>query len=341
MVQALLDRQGLYLTYVSSTEADPGVGLRHPQLASLVIGDGHVRTLFFSSLQADLLLMTMPDLDSFHIKRSPRTRCYAYLHHSAVSSHMVYRPGAFDHFDVILCAGPHHEAEIRALEAKQGRPGKALLRHGYGRLDAILAESARAQRSLRPRPIVLVAPSWGAHGLLERHADALMRSLADTDWEVIVRPHPQTLRLAPHVIACVRQWCDRAANVRIDTAADSHSSLLDADLMVSDWSGAAFEFALGCERPVLFVDLPRKVNNPTYATLGIEPIEVFAREHLGHVLAESELADLPKHLATLHARQSDHRDAIRAFRDRWIYNVGHSADVGADSLIQLLNARLG
>ena len=32
--------------------------------------------------------------------------------------------------------------------------------------------------------------------------------------------------------------------------------------MVSDWSGVAMEFAFGLERPVLFIDVPRKTNNP-------------------------------------------------------------------------------
>ena len=37
-----------------------------------------------------------------------------------------------------------------------------------------------------------------------------------------------------------------------------------ADLMISDWSGVAFEFAFGLEKPVIFIDLPKKINNSDF-----------------------------------------------------------------------------
>src|SRR5690554_6502025 len=102
--------------YVTSDENDP-VLLNPPDgLRSFHVGEGSMRTLFFAGLDADVVLMTMPDLQTFHIKRSPHPVKYVYLHHSLVSTHMVYRPAAFDHFDAILCAGPHHQAETRARE---------------------------------------------------------------------------------------------------------------------------------------------------------------------------------------------------------------------------------
>ena len=83
-------------------------------------------------------------------------------------------------------------------------------------------------------PVVVLAPSWGANGLLECHADALLRVLADTAWEVVVRPHPQTVRLAPQAMAKVRQWCERAPNLRLETTMAAHDSLRRASVMISD-----------------------------------------------------------------------------------------------------------
>ncbi len=335
VLQAALGRVDSHIAYVSSSADDPGVALLHPQLSTHVIGDGHVRTLFFSGLQAHLLLMTMPDLNTFHIKRSARTNHYAYLHHSLVSSHMAYRDGAFDHFDTILCAGPHHEAEIRGVEALHQRPAKQLVPHGYGRLDAILAAPHEDLRTPE-RPVLLVAPSWGPQGLLEARANELLRALAATRWEVIVRPHPQTLRFAPQAMNCVRQWCERSPNLRLETSVASHDSLRRASVMVSDWSGAAFDYALGLERPVLFIDVPRKVNNARYQQLLLEPIEVFAREQLGRVISVAQLAELPQRLDRILVDDAAHRDRIRAFRERWVFNVGRSADAAVDWLIQIV-----
>lgn len=336
VVQALL-AEGVPLHFVSSSADDPGVALRHPGLLSWVIGDGHVRTMFFSSLEAELVLMTMPDLQTFHIKRSRRVARYVYLHHSLVSSHMVYRDGAFDHFDTVLCAGPHHVDELRAIEALKRLPPKQLVPHGYGRLDTLLAQRGSDQRPT-DRPVVVVAPSWGPEGLIERHADALMQALAACDWEVIVRPHPQTLRLAPAAIASVASWCERAPNLRLERSVAGNESLQRAHVMVSDWSGAAFDFALGLERPVLFVDVPRKVNNPGWATLGIEPIEAFARGQLGRVLAVDALASLPEALAAMRAGDAQLVASIRNFRERWVFHAGRSAEVAARHLRESLRA---
>jgi hypothetical protein len=337
VVESLLRRGDVPVAYVSSSYDDPGVALRHPSLVSFVIGDRKVRTLFFQSLQAKVVLMTMPDLQTFHIKRSARVGRYVYLHHSLVSSHMAYRNGAFDHFDTVLCAGPHHVAELRAIEALKGLPPKELVPHGYGRLDTLLAQRGPDQR-LGGRPVVVVAPSWGPEGLLERHAEPLMQALATCDWEVIVRPHPQTLRLAPAAIACVASWCKRASNLRLERSVAGNESLQRAHVMVSDWSGAAFDFALGLERPVLFVDVPRKFNNPAWTTLGIEPIEVSARRHLGRVVAVDALATLPTVLAALHAGDAELVASIRAFRERWVFHAARSAEVAAQHLCESLRA---
>jgi len=339
VVQALLARFDGHIAYVSSAADDPGVVLTHPRLNAYVIGDGYVRTLFFGALQADVLLMTMPDLNTFHIKRSAATKHYVYLHHSLVSSHMAYREGAFDHFDTILCAGPHHEAEIQALEVLSGQKPKQLVRHGYGRLDAILA-AARDDLRSSSRPMILVAPSWGPQGLLEAHAEALLQVLADTPWDVIVRPHPQTVRLAPDALACVRGWCERAQNLRLETSVTGYDSLLRASAMVSDWSGAAFDYALGLERPVLFIDVPRKMNNVHYDRVNKDPIEVFGRMQVGRVIGADELVRLPEHLEHLLVDPYMQRETICAFRAHWVFNVGRSAETAADWLAQTVH-RLG
>ncbi len=338
VLQSLLQGFDGEVAYVSSSSEDPGIALDHPRLHRHVIGDAAVRTMFFSGLHADLVLMTMPDLQTFHIKRSAKVGCYAYLHHSLVSSHMAYRAGAFDHFDAVLCAGPHHEAELRAIEEKSGLKAKLLLRHGYGRLDAIRAVADADLRSAR-HPMLLVAPSWGPKGLIEAYSEELLAGLEKCTWQVVVRPHPQTLKLAPEAINRVRKWCSKQPAQRIlETGVADHDSLRRADVMLSDWSGAAFDYALGLERPVLFVDVPRKVNNPDYARIGLEPIEVFGRKQIGCVITTRELANLQPHLDTLRADSAARVVAIREFRERWVFNVGRSAEVGAEALLQLLRS---
>ncbi|MNG16310.1 hypothetical protein D3C84_1002110 [compost metagenome] len=69
---------------------------------------------------------------------------------------------------------------------------------------------------------------------------------------------------------------------RLDEDGDGNASLLSSDIMLSDWSGAALEFAFGLERPVIFADVPRKVLNPDYTQIGLEPLEVQIRHCPGN-----------------------------------------------------------
>jgi YidC/Oxa1 family membrane protein insertase len=142
------------------------------RVKAFYIGTGTIRRLLFATMQAKLVVMKMPNLETYYIKRSPNVDHYVYTHHSMVSCHMVYREQAFDHFDSILCVGPHHIDEIREREKQIGLPAKELIKHGYGRLGKLL-ESANLLDKRPPRPAnvpgrVLITPSWGENGLLER-----------------------------------------------------------------------------------------------------------------------------------------------------------------------------
>ena len=338
VVQALLDRGDQPLSYVSSSAADPGIAIRHPQLRGFVIGDRLTRTLFFSNLKADVVLMTMPDLNTFHIKRSPQVGNYVYLHHSLVSSHMIYRPGAFDHFDTIFCAGPHHVAEMRAIETQRGQRQKVLVEHGYGRLDTLLSTASTLAPG-KVRPTVLIAPSWGPQGLLERHADQLLSALADTAWNVIVRPHPQTVRMAPEAMAQIRHWCAMSGNISLELSVVGHDSLQRADVMVSDWSGAALEFAFGFQRPVLFIDTPRKINNPDYEQIDLLPLEVGLRQQIGQVLPPDSLSDITTWLGALNEQRHAYRETIAQARTHSVYHLGSSGPVAAEWLFGQLKKK--
>ena len=63
---------------------------------------------------------------------------YVYVFHSMGSTHMVDHENSYDHYDSLLCAGPHHVAEIRRREQLKGLPPKHLFAHGYPRLERLV-----------------------------------------------------------------------------------------------------------------------------------------------------------------------------------------------------------
>ncbi|NWD23854.1 CDP-glycerol glycerophosphotransferase family protein [Pseudomonas yamanorum] len=335
--RALQANHGAQILYVTSAENDQLLEKPLAGMRSFYIGEGSMRTLFFATLDADVLLMTMPDLQSFHIKRSPFSVHYAYVHHSIVSTHMIYRAAAFDHFDSILCAGPHHVAEIRARENLLDLPPKALIEHGYGRLDTILESGGQGPRERHGEPIqILVAPTWGENGLLERHGLDVIKPLIDAGLKVVLRPHPRTRKLAPAKIDEITALYRDERRFRLDEDSDATTSLLDSDIMLSDWSGAALEFSLGLERPVIFADVPRKVLNSEYPAIGIEPIEVQAREHLGIVVPTDQLAELGNIARAMAIDSKKWQTVLKDKRQRWIYNSGQSGETAAAYLASLI-----
>ncbi|HCN45525.1 MAG TPA: CDP-glycerol--glycerophosphate glycerophosphotransferase [Pseudomonas sp.] len=336
--RSLRREHDLPVLYVTSALDDPLLRDSPEGMHTFYVGEGSMRTLFFSTLDADVLLMTMPDLQSFHIKRSPCPVHYVYLHHSMVSTHMIYRAEAFDHFDSILCAGPHHVAETRAREQALGLPAKTLVEHGYGRLDGILERGHAGPLQRGGEPIqVLVAPTWGVNGLIEQHGIDAVKPLIDAGLRVILRPHPRTRKFAASKLdEIARQYRDDP-RFRLDEDGDGNASLLASDIMLSDWSGAALEFAFGQERPVIFVDVPRKVLNPDYGRLEIEPIEVRIREELGVVVPTERLGDLGEIAQALANEPEQWQASLREARQRWIFNNGTSGATAAAYLTSLIN----
>lgn len=332
LIRELTGPMGREICYLTSSRSDPVLSTTNPRVRSFCIGEGMIRTSLFLSLRAGVCVMTMPDLQTFHLKRSRvQPVHYVYVFHSMVSTHMIYRKGAFDAFDSVLCVGPHHAKEVRATERAYGLPAKVLFEHGYGRLDTMMAAptgGALHQQSAE-RPHVLVAPSWGPEGLLETRGVDVCRVLVDAGMRVTVRPHPMTRRKWPEcILAIERQFADHP-HLAIETGVASFESLRSADVMISDWSGAALEFALAFEKPVLFVDVPRKINNPEYERIGCEPLEVTVRDRIGRVVAPDRIADLPIQVEALVRERNALKARIRRVRDETVYNLGSSGRAGA------------
>ena len=336
LVMELAEKRGRRVCYVSSSAADPGLSTGHPNILPFNVGGGTARIAFFEALNARFCIMTMPDLDTFHIKRSRNNVTYVYSFHSIVSTHMVYRTKAFDAFDVVLTVGPHHDEEIRQAEKIRRLSRKKLIPCGYGKLDSIL-ETPKAELSKPDAQNlqVLIAPSWGENGIVESMGETLIEALIAASINVTLRPHPRTLKDFAKGIAALEGKFGSSPLFTIDRAVSSAESLARAHVMISDWSGAALEFAFGFGRPVVFIDTPRKVNNPNYEEIPCEPLEVFIREQIGGVVAPTDLENLPNYLLEMAGKFDEVQSHVQASREKWVYNVGQSAQTAANALIDL------
>ncbi|MDD9938521.1 MAG: CDP-glycerol glycerophosphotransferase family protein [Myxococcales bacterium] len=345
VLAALESRWDRPIPYLTSDPQDPVLSEPGGQLRPFCIGSGVVRTWAFQAMRADVLALTLPDLQTYQLKRSVHGVHYAYLQHSLNSTHRVYRRGAFDHYDTIFCAGPHHTAEVRRTEEVYGLPHKALVEHGYGRLDAILERAA--DREVTPRASsdakeVLLAPSWGECSFIEAPCGReLLRALLSAGHRLTLRLHPMTVRRMPQLASELSAELAPSGRFVVETDMDASKSLAASDLMVSDWSGAASEYAFGLEKPVLFIDTPAKINNPEHDRIDLPPLEKHMRSEIGRILAPSEVAEAARAVAQLCADANGFARGIREARNRWVFNVGRSGEVGAEALLSIVAANPG
>jgi hypothetical protein len=335
----LTGAHGLSILYVTSDACDPVLGEPPRGVTPFCIGCGGARTIFFQSVAARVIVMTLPDLNTFHLKRSVYPAHYVYVFHAISSTHVVYRKGAFDAYDTILCVGPHHVEEIRQTEQAYHLVPKRLVEHGYGRLDAIAVRARDlppfvASASRRKR--LVVAPSWGECSLLQQSYGAdVLRMLLDAGHDVTLRLHPMTVRHHRCMVDDLRDGFGARPGFTLELDMRAQESLQRADLMISDWSGAATEFAFALERPVLYMDTPPKINNPEHGKIDCLPLEDGIRREIGEVVSPRDLSQLLPAIERLSAQGGEWAARIRQARERCIFNPGRSGAVGAQTIADI------
>ena len=133
IIHELTEKMGCQICYVTSAKDDPILKNENKNIRVFYIGDSEITKLkFFLGLKAKVLIMTMPDLGTYHIKRSKTFPVhYVHVFHALNSTHRNFRKGAFDNFDSVFCTGPHHVQEIKATEQLYNLNHKNLVECGY------------------------------------------------------------------------------------------------------------------------------------------------------------------------------------------------------------------
>ena len=342
LIDQMVKTKNQSICYVTSDSHDP----------ILEKSDNQIQTFYFNSLlpffmffvDCKVFVMTLTDLGRYHLKRSVHPVHYVYVFHSMVSVHMSYREGSFDNYDSLLCVGPYQVVEIRKIEKMKNLPEKELVEAGYYRLERIHNEfhhNCQHKSQGDGRIKVLIAPSWGKDNVIESCGERLVKALLDHDLDVIVRPHPETVRRNPALIEALSTQLGGNPHFTLEKSVATDDSLLQSDILICDCSGIAFEYALGTERPVLFLDVPYKVKNENYKELGIEPLELSMRSQVGKVISPDRINTIAVVIKEMQEQRDEYKSRIAQLRDTNVYAFGKSSQVGADYIENLLGKKNG
>ena len=107
--------------------------------------------------------------------------------------------------------------------------------------------------------------------------------------------------------------------------------------MVSDWSGIAIEYAFTFNRKVIFIDVPKKILNPNWSDIELEPIETSIRDKIGHIVSPNNLEEVLALIRILDKNTQNISELIKDIRQKIVYNIGESAKIGAEYIRQLHN----
>ena len=318
------------ITYMTESEDDPALTCGYEHLHGEFIGHGNKGFAKLNFLRATVLLSTTPGLDVYQWKRSKDVDCYIHMLH-APSEISGYHMFGTDYYDAIMISGDFQEEQIRALEKLRGLPQKEIVHVGIPYLD----EMAKRLRENPPQPhegrTVLLAPSWGSSAILSRYGGEMIERLLKTGDHIIVRPHPQSFASEKELMDELMKKYPDSEQLEWNRDNDNFEVLKRSDIMISDFSGVIFDFALVYDKPVIYADTDYKSDPYDTWWLGGRPWTFDVLPRLGMPLTKDNFGKLEQLIDSClsEERFKTGRDEVR--REVWEY-PGEGAKRAADFL---------
>lgn len=341
-IEYLLEHTNITIHYITSDYNDRIFELagKNDKIRAYYIGEKKLITLMMK-MDADIVVMTTPDLETYHIKRSYVRKDieYIFVMHDMGSFNLTNRNGAVDHFDTIFCTGKHQKEEVEKIEIAKNLPKKTTVEAGYDLLDDMIKDY-ESNKTVTERPVILIGPSWQVDSIMDSCIDDILEGFKNSEFDVIVRPHPQYVRHKAEKCEALREKYKEYTNISVQTDFSSNSTVFDAAILVTDWSGICFEYAYTTKRPVIFIDTPMKVMNPEYKMIDTVPINIMLRNEIGKSIAMEDANTTIDVAREMIANADSYSDKIEAFRNEYVYNLGHSAEISAKYIINQLKKKV-
>lgn len=247
------EKRQIELTYYTSAQNDPCFEQNYKFVKPEFIGEGNMAFVRLNMLSAGIVLMTTPGLQVYQLKRSKKVKHYAHVLHAA-SDATMYRLFGIDYFDSVLLSGDYQKNDIIILEKQRDIKSKELVTVGCPYLDTLNDKIQSIQKEENHNFTVLVSPSWGKSSLLTKYGEKLLDPLVKTNWNIIIRPHPQSKKSEPEILKRLEEMYKNCTNVSWDYERDNIYSMKKSDIMISDFSGIIYDYTFLCDKPVIYVN---------------------------------------------------------------------------------------
>lgn len=340
----LLDHTNVVVHYITNDPKDIifEKAKSQPRIRAYFIGPVRIIPLFMK-MDADMVVMTTPDLNTYQLKRSYVRKDveYIYLDHAPASVQMTYRKGAFDNFDTIFANGQYQIDEHRATEKVYGLKPKNMVSTGYMLLDELFANYKSGAKK-NGDVLILIAPSHQPGNIFDSHLDEIMGHVRGLDRKVHIRPHPQYTRRFPAKMQAIAEKYKMEFDVVVEMDFSKNTSIYDADILITDWSGIAYEYAFTTKRPVIFINTPMKVVNPEWERIGMTPTNITFRDLAGISVDTDSLYRIPEVIDDVISHPDTFREKIEKMLTDYFFNPGKAGEVAGKYILEtLINKKKG
>ena len=343
IIEYLLKNTNLTIHYITSDFNDNIFKMEkeNPKIKAYYIGEKKLITLMMK-LESDVVIMTMPDLENYHIKRSyiKKDIEYIYIPHGMDSLNLTMRKGSMDHFDTVFTTGKHQMEEAIKTNEVYNLKDRKLIEWGYSLLDDMIKDYNETKAKEKDIKTILIAPSWQKDNIVDLCLEELLEQLSKTKYQIIVRPHPQQVRHMKEKFDKLKEKYSDNNNIIIQTDFSSNNTVFNASLLITDWSGIAYEYAFTTKKPVIFIDTPMKIMNPEYKVLNIEPFNIWARDEIGQVVKVEQIDSIGKTIDNIFNNTNQYNQKIAKMVGEYVYNLGNSSEIGGKYIVQTIQNKI-
>jgi len=320
---------------------------RHLQLDSISGVTGSIyATKFLVNLD---LVLTIDQTAHLPLLGKRKKIC---MFHGQPSKGNSYKNFRFKEINGLFFYGPMMEEYY--FEEKKNNPhwpNIATFRVGQPKSD-IMFSSHKNTKATKERlgfvnltkPIILYAPSFEYCSSLFQNGDELIQSLLRIDVNLLIKPHPSIYNKADENKTWLKKLNDYAAadNCRFYQGSDSGDVMHIIDILVTDYSGIAFDAFL-LDKPVIFWDCPVFYNEYLPSKYGINGetaknrLHTNVGRHAGIVVRnQRELLEA----VNLLMNKTDYKYEKRAeVKKQLLYNRGKATEIAVDTIIKIIESR--
>ncbi len=330
------DRRKIQFHYYTSDESDPCFNFTSDYMTAAFIGKGNKAYAKLNMLEADLCLMTTPGLDVYQLKCSKFVKHYSHIVH-APGDATLYRLFGLDYFDSVLLTGEYQKSDLRKLESLRNTKTKELIVTGCTYLDVLKTELDKIDKAkTSDATTVLVAPSWGDSSLLKKYGMTLLKPLAESGFNIIIRPHPQSLVSEKEIIDRLMNTLKDEGNVRWDFERNNIHAMAKSDILISDFSGIIFDYLFLTLKPVMYASYNFDRRPYDAGDLDNELWQFEALKEIGIKLHEDDFASI-KEIVEKNIKNNALIRKIEQAKNEAYFYPGESGIKTVDALVELRN----